>query len=331
MTRFRIRAATTYRRFGLGKNWFRASGVILANSWFAILVGALIGGLLGLTFSVLQRPTYQSTAVLYQTPVQGDSDLVVKQRTQGIVGMLTSDRLLSAALRSSGLRMSVSEAREATAPAANVGSSVVNIVTTTNDPEVSARLANALATTLPPLLQQLDGNPPAVGSPAAGGVQLIDPRTGVPIALEQAGTAEPAPQPNPGEDAIRTGPPPPAPIGVPAPLPDTAQPPIAVQLSTITPAVPSATPVAPKFGRNITLGIVAGLLIAMFITYLRAHLRHKIEDGYELSEILGAPLLASIPLNRMRRALVSSTSLVPRAPQHKHSGGCGPTSTDPNC
>ncbi len=299
MSRYSAPAGTPYRRFGAGRNWFRTTGATLTNSWLLILVGAVVGGQLGLLLSVLQDPTYQSTAVVYQTPVQGDSDLNIKQRTQGIVALLTSDRLISAALRSSGLRMTVAEAREATSPAANDGSSVVNIVATTHDPEISARLANALADTLPPMLHQLDGNPQAVGSPAADAVPVIDPRTGAPMILASAGPVAPVLPPVPGDNTAQAaGLPTTEPVAIPAPLPELAQRPIAVRLSMITPAVSDTTPVAPKIGRNIALGIVAGLLIAMLISYLRAHLRHKVEDGFELSEILGAPLLGSIPLNR---------------------------------
>ncbi len=85
--------------------------MVLADNAVMIVLTMVIGGLIGLAFSLAQKPTYQSTAVLYQAPIQGDSDSTSKQRTQGIVSLLTSEKLVSAALRSSGLRMSVIDCR----------------------------------------------------------------------------------------------------------------------------------------------------------------------------------------------------------------------------
>ena len=274
-----------YQRFGVRRDWFRSATIVLANSWAFIAIAALLGGLLGLTFSLFQQPTYQATAVLYQAPVQGDSDSTLKQRTQGITALLTSEKLISAALQAGGIRMSVAEAQESTTPTANAGSSVVNIVTTTHDPETSARLANALAATLPKMLRELDGAVP-LAAPFAGGARVpapVEPPTNV----SDPNAAQAIPDP---------GGPPVQPIVASPSAGEQID--AGLRLSMISPAMADDTAVAPKFGRNIVLGVVAGLLFGVFVSYLTARVTRRVQDGFELSDVLGGPLLASVPLNQ---------------------------------
>lgn len=256
--------------------------MVLASNGLLIIAAMVIGGLIGLAFSLAQQPTYQSTAVMYQAPIQGDSDSTSKQRTQGIVALLTSDKLVSSALSGSGLRMTVKEAQEATTPTANVGSSIVNIVTTTHDPDISARLANALAATLPKVLQDVDGYP-LLANPSGptGWVQQFPP------------TAPP-----PAGD-VPPGGPTDQPVQQPATPPAGANYSAALRLSVISPAVAQPDPVAPKSGRNIVLGAIAGLLLAVFVSYLSARFTRKVQDTFELSDVLGTPVLGTVPARRI--------------------------------
>lgn len=253
----------------------------LANNALYIVLAMLIGAMIGLTFSLAQKPTYQSTAVMYQAPIQGDSDSTSKQRTQGIVALLTSEKLLTAALRGSGLNMSVEQARESVTPTANVGSSIVNIVATTHDPETSARLANALAATLPKLLQDVDGYP-LLANPSGptSWVQQFPPTDAPPA------------------DQVPTGAPPDQAAEPSAPPSPSASYSAAVRLSVITPAVAEPKAVAPKFGRNILLGAIAFGLLAVFISYLAARFTRRVQDDFELGDVLGTPVLATIPARK---------------------------------
>jgi capsular exopolysaccharide synthesis family protein len=132
------------------------------NRWIVVVACVLVGGILGLILTTLQSPSYESSAVIYQTPHVTDSDSVSRQRTEAYTELLTSDRLIETALKASGLQMSVSEARDATTAGANAGSAILTVTVRTDNADESARLANALAEALPETVASLDGS--ATGS-----------------------------------------------------------------------------------------------------------------------------------------------------------------------
>jgi capsular exopolysaccharide synthesis family protein len=318
----------TYQPGTVQRDWLRSSARVLLNGVIPIVVFAVIGGLLGWAYSLVERPTYESSAVIYQTPMTGDSDSVSKQRSEAYTELLTSERLITSALKSSGINMSVDDVKKATSAGANSGSAILTVTTRTDDPETSAKLANALADTLPKIVGELDGSrplevalPPLPGvAPTAelnpDGTPVIPPVEVVPTEVptgqlnpdgtpvEVVPTEVPTGQLNPDGTPVEvvptevpTGQQPPAdqPIGAPVPVPTAAD---QVRLSVITPAVASVAKAAPSFVLNISVGLVAGLLLGMFFAYLRARLTRKVQDDVELSDFLSGPLLASIPVNK---------------------------------
>ncbi len=156
----------TYRPDTTGNEWLRSTAGAIRDHWIVIVVCALVGGVVGLVLTTQQTPMYESSATIYQTPRPADSDSVSRQRTEAYTELLTSDRLIATALAQSGLPMSIGEARDATTAGANTGSAILTVTTRTDDPQTSARLANALADALPATVTALDGDQPGTPTPA---------------------------------------------------------------------------------------------------------------------------------------------------------------------
>lgn len=243
-------------RFVAG-GWLRSAVRTLRGAWLIVLVGAVLGAALGWLYSATQRPAYESSAVLYQTPQVGDSDGAARQRTQAYVELLTSERLIRAALGASGIPMSVEQVQRSATAAANSGSPILTVTVSADDPARSAKLADALANALPNVVAELDGNVESSPPP-------------------------PPPPPAPGAPPEQV-----APEQI-TPAPD------AVRLSLITPAAPGKK-TAPLYVRNVVLGLIAGLLAAVVGSHLRASLSGRVDDPEELGRFLSHPILAAVP------------------------------------
>ena len=69
-------------------------------------------------------------------------------------------------------------------------------------------------------------------------------------------------------------------------------------VEVIEPARPSATPVSPQ-RRNILLGLLLGVLIAIGLVFLLERIDRRIRDVEDLEELTGVPLLAVVPVHAM--------------------------------
>ncbi|MGG7102335.1 Wzz/FepE/Etk N-terminal domain-containing protein [Rhodococcus sp. 24CO] len=154
-------AGTTYRPGNAGNEWLRSAVGAVRNRWIILLVCALFGGFLGAILTSVQSPSYESSAVIYQTPHFGDTDGTSRQRTEAYTKLLSSDFLIETALANTGLEMSTSDVREMTTASANVGSAILTVTVRAESADTSAELANALAQALPGAVAVLDGSTPA--------------------------------------------------------------------------------------------------------------------------------------------------------------------------
>ncbi|KPH21199.1 hypothetical protein AN948_03045 [Rhodococcus sp. ADH] len=149
----------------MGNEWLRSAVGAVRNRWIILLVCALFGGVLGAILTSVQSPSYDSSAVIYQTPHFGDTDGTSRQRTEAYTKLLSSDFLIETALANTGLEMSNSAVREMATASANVGSAILTVTVRAEDADTSAELANALAQALPGAVAVLDGSTPAPDQP----------------------------------------------------------------------------------------------------------------------------------------------------------------------
>jgi succinoglycan biosynthesis transport protein ExoP len=168
-------AGTTYRPGNVGNEWLRSAVGAVRNRWIILLVCALFGGFLGAVLTSMQSPSYESSAVIYQTPHFGDTDGTSRQRTEAYTKLLSSDFLIETALANTGLEMSNSDVREMTTASANVGSAILTVTVRAEDADTSAKLANALAQALPGAVAVLDGSTPAQPAPDQSETLVPDP------------------------------------------------------------------------------------------------------------------------------------------------------------
>ncbi|MCJ0906124.1 polysaccharide biosynthesis tyrosine autokinase [Rhodococcus sp. ARC_M6] len=183
-------ADTAYRPGTVGNEWLRSAVAAIRNRWMVLLAGALVGGFLGVILTSVQSPSYESSAMIYQTPHFGDTDGTSRQRTEAYTKLLSSDLLIETALGNTGLEMSTSDVRKMTTASATVGSAILTVTVRADDADTSAELANALAQALPGTVAALDGTIPA---PDESDVAIADPVRLAVISPAVAGDAEGGP------------------------------------------------------------------------------------------------------------------------------------------
>lgn len=246
-------AVVAYQPGNTGSEWLRSAVGAVRNRWIILLMGALVGGSLGAILTTAQSPSYESSAVIYQTPHFGDTDGMSRQRTEAYTNLLSSDLLIETALRNAGLEMSISDVREMTTASANIGSAILTVTVRADDADTSAALANALAQALPGTVADLDGTATVDETAAA-----VDQSN---VVVDQS-------------NVVVTEP---------------------VRLSVVSPAVSDDAEGGPKYGRNIALGVIAGLLVGLLYAYLRTQVSRNIQDANALGKFLSGPVLATIP------------------------------------
>lgn len=136
---------------------------ILRKSWLLILLLAILGGAVGMTASLLQQPTYQSSAKLYVSVrsegaatgdlVQGSS--FARQIVTSYAEIATTAIVLDPVIAALDLDMTSTELAEsvtATAPLNTVG---ITITVSDGDPARAAQIADAVAASLTDVVETI--------------------------------------------------------------------------------------------------------------------------------------------------------------------------------
>lgn len=175
-----------------GRESVRAAVRVLKRGWGWVVVLALVFGSVGLGYSVSQDPTYRSTATLYVTSGAEDGaqsayqgSLASQQRVASYTRLVNSDAVLSNALRSSGLDISVEEAKASLSASATEDTVLLTISADSHDRAAAAQLANSVAESMTLYVGELEtpsggGAPLAkltVVTPASSSSSPITPRT----------------------------------------------------------------------------------------------------------------------------------------------------------
>lgn len=153
-----------------------ARGVLatIVRSWVLIVGVALVYGLMALLYSWLSTPIYQATATLYVTSGSGsaaggssfDAVRASQERAATYGKLLYSDAVISPALTSAQLPMSLGDAKNNLQVAVDPAVMTMSISATDPDPVIAQRLANAASDSLADAVSTLDV-PSGGGSPAA--------------------------------------------------------------------------------------------------------------------------------------------------------------------
>lgn len=67
------------------------------------------------------------------------------------------------------------------------------------------------------------------------------------------------------------------------------------KLTVVTPASAVHSPISPLTKRNTVLGLVTGMLIGFLVVILRDRLNDRVSTGQQVEEVLGKPVLGTIP------------------------------------
>lgn len=146
----------------------------LVRAWFLVVGVAIVYGLAALLYSWMATPIYQANATLYVTSGSGsaaggssfDAVRASQERAATYGKLLYSDAVISPALQSSQLPMSLGEAKSNLQVAVDPAVMTMTISATDPDPVVAQRLANAASDSLADAVSTLDV-PSGGGSPAA--------------------------------------------------------------------------------------------------------------------------------------------------------------------
>ncbi|QGP87140.1 polysaccharide biosynthesis tyrosine autokinase [Gordonia sp. 135] len=142
------------------------------RSWYVIVCIAAIAGVCAVSIGLLQQPRYESVATLYVTSATEDTaqnayqgSLASQQRVASYARLVSSDAVLTSALQSSGLTLSLDEARNAVSADTSPQTVILSVVARTTSPVESTTLANAVADAMTRSVAQLE-------TPEDGGMPL---------------------------------------------------------------------------------------------------------------------------------------------------------------
>ena len=144
----------------------------IARGWAIILAVTIIGALGALAYCWWEKPEYQADSTVYVT--SGTSQMSSawdgvkssQDRVATYARLVYSDAVLSPAVSTAGVDMSIQDAREAVGVEVDPMITTLTISATDYDPEVAQRLANAVADALADAVSTLDV-PSGGGAPAA--------------------------------------------------------------------------------------------------------------------------------------------------------------------
>lgn len=152
----------------------------LRRMWFVPVATAVLGALVAFGYSSSVTPEYEATATVYVTSATDDNaqsayqgSLASQQRVTSYSRLVTSDAIITEALRTSKLQMSLGEARNSLRVSFAPNTVLLNISAVDPNARDAERLANAAATSMSTFVARLEA-PSGGGSPLAK-VTLITP------------------------------------------------------------------------------------------------------------------------------------------------------------
>jgi receptor protein-tyrosine kinase len=124
--------------------------------WWTLIVSAWIAGLAGYLVASGLPPTYESQVKVLVGPINTDTDTLRASASlvQTYAQVVTTESVLSSAIKELGLSMNPADLRTATRATANDVTRILTIRVQAADRELAAKLANALATELEQLTSQ---------------------------------------------------------------------------------------------------------------------------------------------------------------------------------
>lgn len=165
-----------------GNESFREVARAIGQLWWVVTALIIVGGLAAATFSLLQTPQYEASATSYVTSGAGTEDaaqsayqgsLASQQRVMSYTRLASSEAVVSQALKSSNVRLSVADAVKRISATAAPDTVLLTINVSDPSREVAATLANAVSNSLSQYVNQLE-TPSGGGQPLAK-VTLVSP------------------------------------------------------------------------------------------------------------------------------------------------------------
>lgn len=145
---------------------------VLRRNWWILVGSALVVGLMGLVFSVLQPAEYRSSSTLYvtsgsdpntQSAFQGSQ--AAQQRVASYVKLVTSDAIVLEALRDGSIALSPEDAREKLTASAAPETVLITLSATDTDAERARALTTAVGEAMTRYIETLE-------QPSGGGDSL---------------------------------------------------------------------------------------------------------------------------------------------------------------
>lgn len=158
---------------GLGQT--RVLLAVVQRRWWLVLLGALLGGISGLAFSLAQPPVYESSAMLYVTSGSSSesaasaayqNSMASQQRVSSYADLAKSDVILEQAIEAAGLDMSVPEARSSVSASSKPTTVLLTVSGRGGTPAEAAGLVNGVASAMSDYVTSLE-RPAAGGDPLA--------------------------------------------------------------------------------------------------------------------------------------------------------------------
>ncbi|WP_299576153.1 polysaccharide biosynthesis tyrosine autokinase [uncultured Williamsia sp.] len=154
----------------------------LRSGWIVIVLIAVIFGGVALGVSAAQPAKYRATAIMYVTSGGGDAGQnayqgpqASQQRVQSYTRLVTTDAVVGQALQTSGVPLSLDEARKAVSATASVDTVLLNIAVVEHSRSIAERLAGGIATAMTTSVARLE-TPSGGGQPLAK-LTLVTPAT----------------------------------------------------------------------------------------------------------------------------------------------------------
>jgi succinoglycan biosynthesis transport protein ExoP len=265
---------------------------VLRRRWTVIAVCALVACGAAVALTVTQEKEYKSSAkVLFRDPG-------LEQTALGASGADDPLRTATTNLELSGVRVVAARtARRLGSPGvdpAAVSSSVnvhapsnsdlASVSATTQDPVLSARMANVFAEEY--IAFRRDSDRGRVNEAAAE-------------VRRQLAELTPDDQSGPLGDSLRRQ----------AQDLDTLAALMAQNVELVESARPDRTAVSPSLKRNAAVGLLLGLLLGFALTFLLEQFDRRLREPADVEEAFGLPIVARIPASRSLRRAASSRQL----------------------